>query len=186
MSITRYRAGLRAAVRGLWSGALDYDQAFDAMMAAIRSGITRAWHEGAAQCGIRPDELSPEEQMELQRFIQGQFGQIARVLNWVEQNRKELTRQRPPEQRINLLSRKGNLTVYGRLEMWINQYPSAVMKSAAMACADEKRIWTLGIVEKHCKTCPALAGKVKRMSFWLKHVLPRNAPNDKLECGGYR
>ncbi|MHA1942365.1 MAG: hypothetical protein ACW97P_11700, partial [Candidatus Hodarchaeales archaeon] len=71
-----------------------------------------------------------------------------------------------------------------RLEMWINQYSSAKQQSEAMACADEKRVWRIGRTE-HCRTCLALNGQVRRMSFWLNNVLPRNAPNEKLICKGF-
>ena len=64
-----YRRGLRAAVRGLWLGALDRDQFWDAMSSTISRGITSAWHAGAADCGIAPDELSPEELAALQKAI---------------------------------------------------------------------------------------------------------------------
>ena len=74
---------------------------------------------------------------------------------------------------------------FSRVEVWVNQYSSAKQMSEAMACVDEKRIWVLGQVEKHCKTCPRLAGQVRRLSFWRTHVLPRNGPNDRLECKGF-
>ncbi len=178
MSKARYQASLRAAVRGLWSGALDYDQAFDAMMSAIRRGITQAWNAGAAGCGIKPDELTPDERIARDIFIQNQFGSIGKLLTWVEQNRRG-------SGGVRLTQKPGVQSIYGRLGMWVNQYPSAQMKSGGMACGDEKRIWILGPTE-HCPTCKKLAGKVKRYSFWVRTVMPRNAPNDKLKCGGYK
>lgn len=183
MSESAFRRGLRSAARGLWVGALSYDQAWDAMASAIRRRLSQAWAEGAARCGVAEDELTPEEQMERDRFIFTQMNYIDGFLQFVEQNAKEAGLR--PEDRVKLLAKRGELTIYGRLEMWVNQYGSALSKGQAMACADMKAKWILGRTEKHCRTCSALNGKVKRMSFWLKSVLPQNAPNPKLECKGY-
>ena len=57
---------IRSAVRALWLGAMDYDQFFDAMGAAIRQGIPVAWYEGARECGVLPSELMPDEKLALQ------------------------------------------------------------------------------------------------------------------------
>jgi hypothetical protein len=69
--------------------------------------------------------------------------------------------------------------------MWVNQYESAKQKSATLACGDLKLRWQVGPTE-HCKTCLSLNGQVRRASFWANNVVPRNAPNPKLECGGFR
>ena len=41
-TIASYRMNIRYAVRGLWTGHLDYDQFFDDMILAIRRGFTQA------------------------------------------------------------------------------------------------------------------------------------------------
>ena len=48
MSEAQFRRGLRSAARGLWVGALTYDQAWDAMSTTIRNRLTDAWNQGAA------------------------------------------------------------------------------------------------------------------------------------------
>lgn len=169
--IDQYRKGLRSAVRGLWSGVVTRSQATAAFRSAIERRITQAWNEGAAECDIGPDELSQAELNARDNFITNQIQFISQFLKDVVAGSKK---------------NKGKLKpLFQRVELWVNQYSSAKLKSEAMACGDEKRIWVLGRVEKHCNTCPRLAGQVRRFSFWETHVLPRNGPNDKLECHGF-
>jgi len=168
--IDQYRRGLKSAVRGLWSGALTTVQATSAFEAAIERRITQAWNEGAAECDIAPDELSEAEVLARDEFIENQIEFVPSFLADVAANSKK---------------NKGKLKpLFSRTELWVNQYSSAKQKSEAMACGDEKRIWVLGRTE-HCRTCLVLNGQVRRLSFWESHVLPRNGPNDKLECHGF-
>ncbi len=168
--IDQYRKGLRSAVRGLWSGTLTIGQAENAFEAAIGRRITQAWNEGAAECDIKPDELSEAEILARDEFIENQIEFAPSFLEDVAANSK---------------ANKGKLKpLLTRTELWVNQYSSAKQRSEAMACGDEKRIWVLGRTE-HCRSCLALNGQVRRLSFWESHVLPRNAPNDRLECKGF-
>jgi hypothetical protein len=169
--IVTFRRNLRASVRGLWTGALTKRQALSTFRRAIEVSIERAWVEGAAECGIQADELTVEELTKRDEFIFDQTGFAEGFIDDIAAQSK-----------VN----GGQLTpLLQRLEMWVNQYESARQQSEAMACANEKRVWVLGRVEKHCSTCPALAGQVRRLSFWQNNVMPRNGPNDKLECKGY-
>ena len=170
-SASSYRNTLRAPARGLWSGVIDFDQFWDMYSQAIRSGLTQAWYAGAKAGGIKPDELSPDELAELQNLIFSQFGHIAKLGAFIEQNSRE---------------NGGKLAnIFSRVELWVQAWQTAYNKALAMAQGDQKAKWVLGDAE-HCKTCQALSGKVKRMSFWLAHVMPQNAPNPRLDCKGYR
>jgi len=184
MTAANFRQALRSASRGLWTGALNYDQAWDSMAISIRRNLTNAWNRGAAECDIKPDELTPEEITNREMLIITQLSAISAYLTFVEQNAKSAGKK--PADRVKLLARKGSRTIYGRLELWVRQWDSAYTKAQAMACADAKGQWELGRTEKHCRTCYALNGKVKRFSWWASHVLPQNAPNAQLECGGWR
>ncbi len=170
--IVAFRKNLRASVRGLWSGALQKRQALATFRRAIEFGIERAWVEGAAECGIQEDELTTEELTIRDEFIFEQSGFATGFIDTIADQSKTNGGALQP--------------LMQRTEMWVNQYVSAKQQSEALACADEKRIWVLGRVEKHCRTCPRLAGQVRRLSFWEANVLPRNAKNDKLECGGWK
>jgi hypothetical protein len=169
--IVSFRRNTRASVRGLWSGAITLSQAIKTFRLAIEQAIEAAWLEGAQECGIQEDELTATELTARDEFIFEQNELAPDFLRVVKEKSKANGGKLQPLMQRN--------------EMWVNQYSSAKQQSEAIACADEKRIWILGIVEKHCKTCPRLAGQVRRLSFWNSNVLPRNAPNDKLECGGY-
>lgn len=169
--IVAFRRNTRAAIRGLWTGALNKNQAFDAFVVAIEQAIDLAWTEGAAECGIQPDEFTDAELEARDDFIFGQTGNLRPFINDIDDKRK---------------SNGGQLTpLLARNEMWVNQYSSAKQQSETLACKDEKREWRVGRTE-HCRQCLALNGVVKRLSFWNLHVIPRNAPNDKLDCRGFR
>lgn len=169
--IDNYRSGLRSAVRGFWSGVFDFDQFFDLMLLTIRRGLTQAWEEGAKECGIQPDEASPEEKTALSSAIVNEQNRVGKLAELVEQNKKGT----------------GKLgTLFKRLKLWVNRYNDIRNEAKILACKDEKLIWLLGVVEQHCTTCPRLHRKVKRASFWLaKGVHPQRPPNDKLFCGGW-
>ena len=170
-AITQYRRNLRSAVRALWLGVMDFDQAFDAFQSAINRGLNRAWIEGAKECDIKPEEFTSAEQTERDKFIQEQINHISPFLLEVEANNKASGGKLTPQ--------------FKRVQLWTNQYSSLVQVASAMTCENLKKIWVLGVVEKHCTTCQRLAGKVKRNSFWLTHVVPRNGPNPNLECRGF-
>lgn len=164
---------LRGAVRGFWTGAIDYVAFFESFMFAIDRGLTAAWYDGAAQCGILPEELSVEEIKVLRFRIAQQANHINRLAEAIEQGSK---------------ANKGKLTpLMKRVLLWVNRYNDVKSEATMMACKDQKLMWELGATEVHCRTCFALNGKVKRASFWKKFgVRPQNAPNSLLECEGWR
>lgn len=167
-----YRLGIRAAARGLWSGVLDLSDFLNAMQSNIRRGLARAWAEGMKDCGIQPDEMTPEERVALEQAIQSEFRHIFGF-----------------GEAIEAMSRAngGLLGVQmQRAEMWIARYRAVVVKANAMACRDRKKEWALGPTE-HCDSCLKLAGKVKRASFWATAgILPRQAGAVYLKCRGYK
>lgn len=168
--IAQFRRSLRSAIRGLWTGAITKRQALSTLRSAIERAVEKAWVEGAAECGIQADELTVEELTARDEFIftQGEFA--TGFIDDIEAQSK---------------ANGGSLTpLLQRGEMWVNQYVSARQQSEAMACANEKRIWVLGKTE-HCRTCLALNGQVRRLSFWQNNVMPRNARNEKLQCQGF-
>ncbi len=169
--IVTFRRNLRASVRGLWTGALSKAQALRTFRGAIERGIERAWLEGAAECGIQPDELTVEELTARDAFIFEQNDLAPNFLDAIAAQSKANGGKLQPLMQRN--------------EMWVNQYDNAKQQSEALACENEKRVWVLGRTE-HCRTCQALAGQVRRLSFWMNNVMPRNPKNDKLECGGWR
>lgn len=169
--IVSFRRNIRSAIRGLWTGAITKRQATSTFSRAIETAIEQAWTEGAAECGIQADELTVEELTVRDEFI---FGQVEFVGGFIDDI---IAKSKAEGGQLTPLLQRG--------EMWVNQYDSARQQSEALACANEKRIWRLGRTE-HCSTCQALNGQVRRLSFWQNNVMPRNAPNEKLQCRGFR
>ena len=170
-----YRRGIRAAIRGYWSAAWDYNQFTDGMVTAIHMGIPTAWYEGAAACGIMPADLSPEEKTALRQAIFHEENYIARLAQVVEAGSKANGGKLGP-----LMARAGT---------WIARYHDIVNRAKVMACADQKLRWTLHgahVTKEPCSTCVKLNGKVKRASYWKRvGVQPQNPPNPSLECLGW-
>lgn len=173
--LSDYGLGLRAAMRGYWQGVWSRFEFIDSMISTIQRGFIRAWHEGAAECGIGPDELSETEQAALQVAINSQFAYLLQLADFIFDNRREL----PRSERLRWDQ------VMARTRTWQNRYEEVKNQARVMACKDRKGMWVLGEAE-HCKSCLKLAGKVKRFSYWHdKQVLPRVADASYLECRGY-
>lgn len=169
---SEYRSGLRAAIRGFWSGVMDRDQFWDTMSRAIRVNLKRAWNSGAADCGISPDELTPAEVLALQDAIDYEHLWIGGLANTIEQGTK---------------AKGGKLTpLFVRIEIWLGRWEGVRSQARVMACADKKLKWVVGPTE-HCDSCLKLNGKVKRASFWNdKGILPRVHGAWWLKCKGFR
>jgi len=167
---SQYRTALRARVRGFWSGVFDYSEFVTGFSQDISKGITQAWTEGTAECGIAPSEWSLAEVHARTAFVTNQVLQVGFFAIAIEQNTRALG---------------GKLTpLFRRTELWINRYPEAKMQAAALACGDRKKAWVLGPTEKHCKSCGGFENRVYRNSVWLaNNALPRTR---QLACGGFR
>lgn len=168
MSESSFGRQVRAAVRLLWTGAGSYFDAWDALYAAIQTGITQAWYEGAKEVGILPNELTTEETVALEQFIVHMTGYIDGFLTAIEEGSR---------------SRGGKLgPLLTRAEIWTNRYAEARNKAKTMAGRDRKLMWVVHPEKEHCETCLKLDGKVKRASQWDAHVRPQDP---RLACGGW-
>jgi len=173
---TNYRRGIRDAARGYWLQVLDYDQFYSGMETAIRQGIPKAWYEGASLCGIKPNELTPEERQAMRSTIHRETTFIDGFATFIEKNSK---------------AEGGKwAAVASKADVWVNRYNDARNAAKVSACADQKLEWVfnaLGVTKNPCNTCQfKLNGKVKRASDWKRiGVRPQNPPNDKILCGGW-
>jgi len=149
-------------------GVFTLDQFLDAFGAAIEQGLTRAWIDGAAECGIAFDELSSNERATLkqhilmQRLYMGRYGESIAA------------------------AQKGDGLLkahFARLETWVNRWNEVRNVAASMACGDKKKVWRLGPTEKHCASCSTFNGRVYRYSTWLQYgALPGSR---QLSCNGF-
>ena len=169
--IENYAKALRDSVRVLWQGRVDRSGFGQAIFSAIARHIEIAWREGAAQCGIRPDERTQEEQQRLEQFIDGQLAFVPRFGRFIEENSKA----------------NGGLlrTSLNRLPPWVNRWNEVKAQAQQIACANVKWVWQLGVAE-HCKTCLKLNGRVMRGLRWDKlDVHPQDTRPGKLCCNGF-
>lgn len=161
---------VRGLARGVWAGEIDWLAFGDSMAWAIYRGYEQAWVEGAARCGIRPEERSDRERIVLQREIVEDNQRIRGFADYLQAHTKALGFK---------LS-----TVLSRAEIWTNRYTAIVTLAQVTACADRKMVWYLGRTEKHCTDCFTYEGHVYRASIWTKYgALPQSR---RLECGGWR
>lgn len=167
---SNYSAAVRSAVRGLWMGAMDYDQFFQAMESAIRLGIPQAWYEGARECGVTPAELTPEERLAMQSVIWDEYNYINGFALAIEAGSKANGGKLGP--------------LMNRADLWVNRYKDIVNRAKTMACGDKKLTWVFGKTEEHCSSCLKLVGKTKRASQWEQAGIRPQMPT--LECGGWR
>jgi len=164
-----YRKSLRDAVRGLWSGAIDYIQFTRAMRSAINRRLKQAWLEGAAACGISEEELTPAEWTAMDLAIVNELGFVERFADDIEMG-----------SRANSGKVKPLLT---RVEMWTNRYKDVVNRAKQMACADRKLLWRLGATIEHCRDCARYDGRIHRGSTWARYEIRPQSP--KLACHGF-
>lgn len=168
-SLSNFSASIRAVGRALWRGDLDIFDFLNAMQSAISRGYEQAWREGAASCGISPEERTAEESIALTEFIQTANTYAFRLGEFIEENQE------------NSWS-----IIDSRLSIWINRYSEVQNKAKVMACADKKLEWVVGDTE-HCSTCLYLDGRVMRASRWAElDVFPRDTRPGKLECRGFK
>jgi len=170
MSITRYRQGIRANIRGLWSGVFDQADFDSNMRVTISRNLTLAWFAGAKECGIKPGEQTPDENLKLAEYIFAQYSFISGVSEFVVKNSK---------------ANKGKLAVvFRRADLWINKYKEVKNAAKAMSCGDKKLIWKYGATRDHCVSCAGRVNKVKRASTWIASgILPQSR---SLACGGWK
>lgn len=161
--------GIRDATRGLWTGHMDTFGFMDAMMASIRRQLALAWYEGAAEVGIRPDEMTAGELRALENMINGQFAHLGGFADAIMAGSK---------------ANKGLLRPQiARGRMWVSRWDEAKRMGRMMAASDAKQLWVLGPTLAHCSTCLKMENKVKRASQWIAHgVLPKSPV---LRCGGF-
>lgn len=76
-----------------------------------------------------------------------------------------------------------------RAQLWAGQWNTAYENATSLItlAGGGNEEWLLGATEVHCAVCANLNGLVMRASEWeALDVRPKNPPNDKLNCGGWR
>ena len=173
-SFADYARGIRAAIYGLWSGQIDLFNFVDSMIASLEIGVRRAWYEGAAQCEIKPEELTLDELDAMRFLVNSNVNYVMRLATDIQAADK---------------SKKGKLRPFiQRGQLWINLYNQASNQARQMACGDKKMKWVIGsTIKVHCSTCLKLSNRVYRASIWKKYdIRPQDTRPGKLDCKGFK
>jgi hypothetical protein len=168
-----YRSMIRSMVRGLWSGVLDLDQAFDAGVTGMRLFLTQAWNAGLKSVGVLPSEQSPEQRIELQQIINRETTFLFSFLVDIEAGNKASGGKLGPQMK--------------RAEKWLTRASDVESRARVTAASDPKLKWIVGPTDQSCNTCgKKLRDKVKRASTWKRRgIFPRKPENASLSCRGW-
>jgi hypothetical protein len=168
-----YRSMIRSMVRGLWSGVLDLDQAFDAGVTGMRLFLTQAWNAGLKSVGVLPSEQSPEQRIELQQIINRETTFLFSFLVDIEAGNKASGGKLGPQMK--------------RAEKWITRASDVESRARVTAASDPKLKWHVGPTEMSCISCgKKLRNKIKKASTWRRrNIFPRRPPNASLSCKGF-
>ena len=142
------------------------------LTATIRFGLRDAFDLGAADIGINPEDYINADLRDRDAIIDEEISHVPDLVQYL----KDLAND--PQAKLS--------DADNRLQMWKQTFTDMRTQAKLILGQDEKLEFVLGATEQHCKSCSKLNGIVKRTSFWRSHgVMPRNPPNDKLECGGW-
>lgn len=152
--LREYLASLRAGIRAYYMGVFTRMEFVDHMFAMVRRGLAQAFLDGLKVAGIEEDEVTPEEQVALRRKIDQEYHHVLALSQFVAVAKEQ---QRPISYVFNL-----------KVDLWGMRYIDTYNLAVTFGGGDPKLEWILGPTE-HCRTCFALASKVKRLSVWKRY-----------------
>ena len=177
----QYLKGIRAVVRGCWTGALNLGQAIAQMGDVTKRYFRIAFYDGAKECGILEDEVTIDEKLTFANRLTTELVYIPGFMHDVYDGRKAGAGDQRPENERPLA------VFFQRAEMWANRYTQVLDLGKTLACKDRKLMWVLNPAKENCITCQKLNGKVKRASQWQAARADGIYPGSPhLACGGYR
>lgn len=160
--------------RDLYSGNMTRDQFVNSMADLIEQQLRRAWNEGMRNNELDPQtDMTDEWEQVYQELVTDQFNYIEGYADAIIQGAK---------------NESGVDQFRARASLWANRYNETVdISQRVTADKGDKSQWVLGETEQHCDTCYRLNGIVAYTSEWEElGVHPQGAPNELLECGGWR
>lgn len=185
LSQETFGKAVRDAVRALYFGFSDDFQFQDQMIAAFERYFEQAWAEGAAECGIQPNERTTAEADALNSFIFQQANFLPGFASRISSAREaaitagELDPNNPDTRQT-----KGLDPLFHRAQMWENRWGEVKALGQQMACGDRKARWKTNPMKEHCGDCARAEGRVYRMSVWEAYGWrPRS---HDLECRGFQ
>lgn len=168
-----YNRALNQAVLDFYRGDIDAGEFIDEMIRLIEGQFERAWNEGSRDVGVDPKDHTADDDAILQDHINKETDYVLDYAEAIEKARIDGTPVAPLQARVSL---------------WANRYNEIVAAARMHFGAERVRLkWELGATEQHCETCQALDGIVANAEAWeASGFHPQGAPNDALECGGWR
>lgn len=168
-----YNQALNRAVLEFYRGDIDASEFIDEMIRLIEGQFTRAWNEGSRAVGVDPKDHTPDDDAVLQEHIDKEMEYILDYAEAIEKAKINGDPVGPLQARVSL---------------WANRYNEIVNEAKIHFGAERVRLkWELGATEQHCATCYALDGIVANAEDWdASGFHPQGAPNEMLECGGWR
>lgn len=184
LSQESFGKSIRDQVRALFFGVIDPFQFQDAMFDVFERHFEQAWAEGAAECGIKPEERTAAEADRLNSFIFEQANFLPTFASHIADTREaaiaagDLDPVNP-----NTRQTKNLRGLFTRARMWENRWGEVKALAQQMACADRKGTWRVNPRKEHCGDCARVDGRTYRMSVWQQYGWhPRSSD---LECGGF-
>lgn len=165
-SAQTYAKGLRDAIRGLWRGETNLPGFVFAMEATISRHFREAFVDGANEVGVLEGELNTNELQELRLAIANEIQFILPFADRILENSRDNGGKLGP--------------LISRVPLWVNRYLGLRDRAKVLVGKDQKLKWIRHALDS-CKSCLALAGKVKRASFWREHDVRPKHPR-KLAC----
>lgn len=168
-SLNDYRRSLRALARGYYNQEFDRFSFVDQMVQAISRNFTQAWQRAIKDCGLKPEDMTPEEQAILDQKINGQYQYILGLADALDEARE---------------AGDAVTTLFDRIEMWVERYNEIQSLAKITSCGDKKYKWVRDPIKDSCPDCIKLDGRVYRGSIWAKYnIYPKAA---ELACGGWK
>jgi len=176
-TITHFRYVIERIMRELYRDAITGYVFESEMLDLIEGQLRRAWYEGMRENGLKPSDMEPEWEAELQDIILSEIMHVQEFASAIQQAAINDRLAGTPEASFGALNARAGL--------WVNRY-NDVRNRAIVATKEQKLEWIYGDTE-HCETCARLNGIIAWASEWdLAGVHPQQPPNPVLECGGWR
>lgn len=175
----RYRYDIAEAARDLWKREINADVFYGRMVVIIQEGLWRAWLQGAAQVGVTEEELTDEERIRAQEYVQEQLTYVPAFGEWLLWAGDVIRDERTGM----MLPRVPVTGVLQRVTMWAEVYGHVLTEARLKASLDLKSRWIVGNTE-HCIDCATMEGRVYRNSTWIRYNILPKVP--ELACGGFR
>lgn len=167
-----YQRSLDRAVRDFYAGEIDEGEFIDEMIRLIEGQFGRAWNEGSRAVGVDPKDHTEEDDSLLQEKVDAELDHVLDFASAIDNAAANGEPVGPLRDRVSL---------------WTNRY-NEIMNDAKLHFGGSINLaWRLGETEDHCSTCYTLDGIVASAEEWEASGLhPQGAPNERLECGGWR